>query len=199
MSSENNRGKIEETIQQKKDVFDFDEFCNQLQGWKDRKDSILEVARELNKSIIDSDVIYTYFGGKYHTKVVLEDIKKDELVDKKLLSMYIVFLHLLLPIKILSINKEKQVVSGIYENDEVTVNIENILYFKKDEHLLELGKIVLSHYPLIVDAAPREGLAGMLLKLQKEDRDFISACKVFSKGIDHAKYVYFLSLKKRVI
>lgn len=197
MSSEHNRKCIEKNLAKNSDLY-FDDFCGVLQEWEDRKDAITIVARSLKKDVVDEEVISRYFGSAQHTKVILGDFAKEGLNSKNKIAQYIIFTHMLVPIRIVEINHHDRTVCGIYENEEIAILVKNFLYFEHDERKLSVDKVVLCHYPLVVDTNPKHRIVNLLRKLQKDDEHFMHACVAYHEGIDHAHHGFCKMLKKRM-
>lgn len=178
---------------------EFEEFCAGLLDGSEREQKILQLAESLGKTVIDYETIAVYFGGKSHTHKTLADLKRENISENTEFSLFIVFIHLLLPVRIRQISHENKTISAIYENNGISVKIENLLYLPKDEGLLKEGNICLVHYPLVIDPQPERQIVQKLECLQAQDHKFMESCGFFEKkGLDYSKYVYFRMLKKRL-
>lgn len=177
---------------------EFDDFCDGLQEWESRKKAIVGLAKQAGKDVIDKEVLAEYFGGMKHTEVVIEGLREEKVQENSKFYFYSIFNHTLMPIKILEISQKYPVIIGIYENEEFAVKVSCILFYENEREDVFVGKTVLCHYPMIVDANPNDTTVKMLLSEQKKDVVFMDAVKYFRDGVNHANFPLLTVLRKRM-
>jgi hypothetical protein len=196
-SSENNRKVIEKNLA-KKNTMNFAEFCQDLQEWEDRAQAIECVAKKLKKEEIDKDVIINYFGGKEHTEVVLGDLAKEQVPIGGKFYNYTIFNHMLVPLVIKRVGVNENIMIGQYENKNISLQVNGVLFFEKDRSDMVVGKTVLCHYPLVVDANPDAKTIKMVFDLQRKDFNFMQSIKTFPGKVNHTDFPFLLMIKRRM-
>ena len=196
-SSESNRKIIEKNMVRKSEM-NFEEFCKNLQEWEERKEAIISVAKINGKDVIDRDVIARYFGGATHTEVILGDLAKEKITPDGKFYRYTIVNHMLMPVIVEKIAENENLIVGLYKNGNVQLRVMNIIFAESDRVKIEIGKTILCHYPMVIDHSPTKEIISMLLKLQKEDAEFMRAARSFSGTINHADYPFLMMLKKRI-
>lgn len=198
LSSEHNREVFKRCLGLGADV-PFAKLQGQLIGWEERGSGIVEVAQGMGKAVIDEHVLQEYFGGSVHTEVILTDLAKDQVKPQSPFSRYTVLLHLLIPVVVEMVDVDKRVLDVAYRNEEIEVHLKNVLYLQADGNSIEVGKTVLTHFPLVVATDPSNETINRLLEKQRRDAYFMEACRFFSaNGIDYARYYHFKMLQKRI-
>lgn len=192
---------LENMLEDGSDTIPFDDFRRGMLGWGDRADSVLDIARELKKGVIDRDVIAAYFGSAEHSEAMLGDLRKmsEGMTVSEKFRKYFVFAHILTPVRIEEISTDGRLAGVRYENDGVSVPIRNVLVSGRDRERIHTGKTVLCHFPLVVDADPDRNTVGLLLSLQERDGAFMDAAKYFVRGgIDHRGMGLFSAAVRRI-
>lgn len=177
---------------------EFDYFCEGLQEWESRKQAILDLAIKAGKSIIDKEIVAEYFGGIKHTEVVIESLREEKVPEDGKFYSYAIFNHMLMPVKILEISEKHPVITGIYENNGLTVKIRGVLFYENDRASIFIGKTVLCHYPMIVDYDPDETTINRLFAEQSKDVIFMCSVNKLIEGVDHVKFPFLNILRKRM-
>jgi hypothetical protein len=139
-----------------------------------------------------------YFGGMEHTKVILGDLAKEHVPADGKFYNYTIFNHMLVPVRVKKVSIKERMIIGVYNNEDVKLQVIGLLFFQKDAALMLEGKFVLCHYPMVVDPDPELKVVESLLELQKNDADFIGATQSFAGALSHAEFPYLSILKKRI-
>lgn len=198
-SSERNKLYLENLIKKKVKILDFKEFCFGLEKWEEREVAIVNVAEEMQKNIVDKDVLINYFAGKNHSAVIVRELEENSFSQKDRFFNYTVIAHALIPLRIIDIDDGKRVISGIYENDNMSFIVRNILFAKKDRLGLEFGKTIFCHYPMVIETDPDKKSIEEVLRVQIIDDNFKNAAAFFyEKEIDNTIFPYFIMLKQRM-
>lgn len=177
---------------------EFDYFCEGLQEWDSRKKAILELTKQGGKNFIDKEVITEYFGGSKHTEVVVESLREENVPVDGNFYPYAVFNHMLIPVVIKNISQKHPVITAVYENNGMSIEIRGILFYEQNRKDISVGKTVLCHYPMMVDENPTQSMIELLFSCQKDDDIFMEAARSLRDGVDHVKFPFLNILRKRM-
>lgn len=197
-SSRENRSVIEFHLDKGSDM-EFDTFCSDLQQWDSRKEAIEKVANTLGKKIIDKEVLINYFGGHDHTEIVVNELALDNIPKEGKFYRYTVFNHMLVPLKVQNVSSKVPVINGLYENADISLPVKHLFFLEKDREKIKIGKTILCHYPMVIDADPDPEMVNALIESHRKDSEFMRAAYSFSDGIDHIEFYHFSVLRKRIL
>ena len=197
INDKQNCKKLEELVAMGTDI-SFGGFSAKLKGWGAKAETVLILAKKIKKEIIDVEVISKYFGGVQHTKAMLEELKENNLSSDSPFGRYFSFNHMLIPVRVESVSKKMHSAVVKYENNNVLVLIGGIIFSEEDCEKIKPGKMVLCHYPMVVDSNPSSQLIADLLFLQGKDVVFMKAAKSFAGGLKQEKFPYFSIVRKRM-
>lgn len=144
-------------------------------------------AQKHKKKVIDAALVFQYFGGGWHIKKVLSDIKK-HLSDNPVLqgraarSTYL-FDHIL---TLHYIKKSKKgVVCGYYQNPYNSQYAFLNLRFKapapNSEIAVGAGDRALLHFGEVVAVNPSDKIAKFIFREQKKNKEFMKAVQYLSR------------------
>lgn len=136
-------------------------------------DKLIETAVSLRKNVIDQEVVIKYFGSRRHERANLKSLGLNTENNFSIPLLQLLFVHLLMPVKIISADKESLV--GEYENEGKKVMLEDILTFKEDKEKMLSGKTSLFHYTALVSTTLDQQIVNYLLKEQKKCKHFMQA------------------------